>query len=230
MALNSIKKHKGNTMKNLILITAITLSSQLVSAQLDVNPVIGVGGGISMLDQDGIYAKTISFSPGIEINERSYFSLDFQYIKSHNKVACLESDTKLKGSMVSVSYAYRILNSNSKFSPMIGLTVGRGLSSNAKIRRTKAAPNYSLIPAVLEEHNFDTYGVFIRGKFMLDVRLKFISLRVGPTYSLFQAKRFVYEEQKMRSKGVSGIGLEAGIVIPLSKRIFSGNYHMPGRY
>lgn len=217
-------------MNNQLLFVAISLTSQLANAQLTINPIVGVSGSMNTLDQDGIFAKSISFSPGIEINDRSYFSVDFQYTKSANKIDCLFDRTKLKGFMGSVSIMLRILNSDLKLSPVVGLSLGSGVYSNSNIRSRSMAPDYNAIPAEVEEHDFDALRFFAKGKFLLDVRLEIISLRIGPTYSLFEARRFVFEEQKIRSKAISGLGLEMAVVIPLSKRVIRGHYHIPGQH
>ena len=215
-------------MKKEIILLAIVMTTQLCSAQ-NVVPTFGINATKNILDRDGIATKGIALSSGVELNHRTNFTLDLTYVIGDNRHRGQFDTDKMNGLMGSASIAYRLIEAECKLSPLIGFTVGTGMTSKSKVELRRAQDNQAKLPSEVLEHDFDVFGFYVSGKFMLDLRLKNISLRLGPTYSLFQAKRYVSHEQEYSNKYIRGLGLEMGLVIPLSPRSMRSSIHIPSR-
>jgi hypothetical protein len=215
-------------MKKHLIVIAVAMSTQFGFAQKGIQPVIGINASTNMLDEDGIITKSLSISPGFEWNGRANFSVDLRYVKSENRNNCFFNDDKMNGFMGSLSFSYRMI-STGKISPSIGFTAGSGMYTKTRVQNRINESNFKNVPLDEQRHDYDTYRFFLKGKFLLDVRLKYLSLNFGPTYNLFEARRLLLSEQKFSSTIINGMGLELGMVVPLTPRASVSRFNLPGR-
>ena len=208
-------------MKIQLIIIALAISTQFGIAQKVIQPTIGMSVYGNMLDSDGVITKTIIVSPGFQFRDRGNLSFDIGYVISDNKNNCFFNNKKLNGFMTSVSFDYRLINTRSKISPTIGFSAGTGMFTKSKVKNRISESQFKNVPEDEQEFDYDSYRFFVKGKFMLDIRLKKFSLNFGPTYNLYEARRFVMTEQKFNSSLLNGVGLELGVTIPISLQPFS---------
>ncbi len=214
-------------MKSLLIISTLLLS--LVSYSQKNEYFIGLDYSGSLYNGSEAQYGSFNFSPGVELQSGFCFSFGLGYFRANTISNFTDVQRKSAGLEFSFSASKRLLKGITKLSPLIGVTVGNTFYNKHLMCYNNTGELDCDLVSSYENPRIDKFRFYAKAKFMLDLRLKYFNIRLGPTYSFQEARMINDPKERSKSRLLNGYGLEGGFIFPLAPRTMKKGFFIPGR-
>lgn len=214
-------------MKSLAFIIAIT--SSLISYSQSTNYIIDINYSASMYEGQQATYNAFSFSPGIEYDNGFSFNFGIGYVKARSLSYYTHNYRKFNGFQSSLTASKRFLNGVTKLSPLASVTIGSTIYNHHIGCYSNSGEIECDQSIFYEDPRIDKFRFFGKAKFMIDLRLSNLSVRLGPTYTIHEGRMISDPKERSKSMLLGGYGLEASVVFSLSPRKLKTGFFIPSR-